>query len=760
MSAKKRKQRKKALMIILPIIAIIAIIALIIGINVGNTKRQASTLKNDLELVLENIQNKDPDGAEKALELVRKDTDTLNNTLNNGFWGTVSGIERVKNEIDTGKELIGIMSNAEEKIMTPLIALMKQEPLSNLKVGEGGFNVKLINKYLDFVEKIQPDLENMMTEIQNVDTESMVGGMVGNYKEKLYSLTDAYNQASSLLPMLRTILGSGEDRLYLLAAQNSAEIRASGGFPGSIGTITIKDGVLNISNFVSVYYAMAGSISKASQVTEREVDLFNAWVFAPRDACFIPAFDRTAKIWAVGFEDMQREWGYHDREGYWEEQYSDPDFETYVTRPAYSSYMDIPNDPGEIDRGQDSANEQNGNEPNQPQAEEDPNAQQPEGDEEGHPENGGNPDGQEGQQDEENPGGDNGEGNNNNNDNGSGDTGEDLSSAGTSVFLKTAPPQNGIPVISFKDNISLQENGAVDLMDDEWETEFDWEYDDPSMHEVLYVDGIVSLTPAIIQMLLKYTGEIVLSDGTVLNGDNATRVLQYELYHRYFDERTMDDESNGKADALFAETAKTVMKEFVSSFEISKFADFYELFKSGIDKNIIQIWMADEEEEKVIAEAGCSGKLNFEPEKPEAGIFFSLSDPSKLGWYLDIDTELSDPVTNSDGSQTYHMKVTLRNTISDEDITNSAWYITGSYNGTITGFLHCFAPAGGKIENAETDGWLEMIPANYQDLELYYTQNISIDPGDFFEVSFDVTTAPHVDTPLKIRTTPTLSEYR
>ena len=105
-------------MIILPIIAIIAIIALIIGINVGNTKRQASTLKNDLELVLENIQNKDPDGAEKALELVRKDTDTLNNTLNNGFWGTVSGIERVKNEIDTGKELIGIMSNAEEKIMT------------------------------------------------------------------------------------------------------------------------------------------------------------------------------------------------------------------------------------------------------------------------------------------------------------------------------------------------------------------------------------------------------------------------------------------------------------------------------------------------------------------------------------------------------------------------------------------------------------------------------------------------------------------
>ena len=42
----------------------------------------------------------------------------------------------------------------------------------------------------------------------------------------------------------------------------------------------------------------------------------------------------------------------------------------------------------------------------------------------------------------------------------------------------------------------------------------------------IHVDGVISLTPVIIQKILKYTGGVTLSDGTELNGDNATKVLQ------------------------------------------------------------------------------------------------------------------------------------------------------------------------------------------------------------------------------------------
>ena len=49
------------------------------------------------------------------------------------------------------------------------------------------------------------------------------------------------------------------------------------------------------------------------------------------------------------------------------------------------------------------------------------------------------------------------------------------------------------------------------------------------------VDGVISMTPAIVQKLLAAIDEeITLFDGLVLNGSNAARVLQYDLYYKYF----------------------------------------------------------------------------------------------------------------------------------------------------------------------------------------------------------------------------------
>lgn len=77
------------------------------------------------------------------------------------------------------------------------------------------------------------------------------------------------------------------------------------------------------------------------------------------------------------------------------------------------------------------------------------------------------------------------------------------------------------------------------------------------------------MTPVIIQKILKYTGGVTLSDGTELNGDNATKVLQKELYYKYLSNRTDTNMSNANdyVDALFAETAKLVMSKFVSEFD-------------------------------------------------------------------------------------------------------------------------------------------------------------------------------------------------
>lgn len=626
---KRRKKRSKALVIILAIAALLLAFAVFVGINIVITKNHASSLKKDLEKILEYAKEKDVDGAEKALLSSYDDREKLSADLSGSFWTNASKIDRVKEELSAGNDLLEVVAMAQDDILTPFIELMKEQPLTELKVGEGGFNVTLINSYLDFVEDIQPKLEELIQSISEVNTDSMMGGYVAKYKDKLYEYTDSYNEASSLLPFLRTFLGHGDDRLYLFVAQNSAEIRASGGFPGSIGSIRIEDGVLTIGDFESVYDVLADTISYRAEVTDSEFNIFGSWINAPRDACFIPAFDRTAHIWATAYEDLQRENGAIDTYEYYKEQ------NTY-----YDEYED------------------------------------------------------------------------------------------EYIF-------SGMSEEEYKNYYGYEE---VEYME--------------------YVDGVVSLTPAIIQMLMGDIGEITLSDGTILDSENATKVLQHDLYHKYFSQDTITWTSNSDSDALFAETAKIVMSEFVSNFEISKFADYYSLLKLGMEKNIMQVWMVDEEEEEIMTAAGISGKLNFDPENPVTGIYFSLADPSKMGWYLDMIPEISEPEIGFDGSRIYNVKLTLRNVITEEDIENSHEYILGGYNGSIRGYVHCFAPAGGYIADIETSNWMYMFEANYHDLEVYYDLDVLIEPGEEIEITYQVVTAEGVDTPLKAITTPTLTEYR
>ena len=44
------------------------------------------------------------------------------------------------------------------------------------------------------------------------------------------------------------------------------------------------------------------------------------------------------------------------------------------------------------------------------------------------------------------------------------------------------------------------------------------------------VDGVLSVDPVFLQQLLKVTGSVTLTDGTVLTGDNAAQILLNQTY--------------------------------------------------------------------------------------------------------------------------------------------------------------------------------------------------------------------------------------
>jgi len=78
------------------------------------------------------------------------------------------------------------------------------------------------------------------------DARDLVAGPIASYAP----LLDTYRELDDVLPGL---LGWGDEKRYLVLAQNPAELRPSGGYTGTVGTITLRDGAIMEQDFVDTY---------------------------------------------------------------------------------------------------------------------------------------------------------------------------------------------------------------------------------------------------------------------------------------------------------------------------------------------------------------------------------------------------------------------------------------------------------------------------------------------------------------------------
>lgn len=482
---------------------------------------------------------------------------------------------------DIGSEGIG-------KLLIPAAEFLPDHDPSGIAL-DGGYNAGLILSYMDFAESVVPDAKKLLSELSELDF-SMIDkeGKLDALFQKLDSLMEGYNSLEQYFPLARVVLGSGEDRHYLFAAQNSAEIRASGGFPGSVGSMSIENGVLRFGDFLDVYHTMySRTVTPGVEPDLWEFAFFGDAIYLSWDSVHDPDFSRVAEIW-----------------------------------------------------------------------------------------------------------------------------------------VDAAQPANEARL-----------------------------------------DGAISLTPSIIQDMLDVFGPIELTGGIELNGENATRMIEHDIYTRIYKRGGSTDLY--AADSIFSEIVKKTVERIGSVLDgeegktelANKLFRLVTVFEKHRDDRTLLLWFRDRDEQRVCREFGCDGGLNRDRNKPEAGIYFSGITPSKMGWWTDIDPIVSEGTRNADGSVTYPVSVTFRHSMTAADMEEVNDYVYGNRGGEYEARITLFAPAGGSISDPASENRLYFGRGVYKDLQLIYLPKTFV-PGESMTISYSVTTAPGVDAPLGLSMTPTLQNYR
>ena len=549
-------------------------------LTVSDLMREVTTLKKALEDAAEDL-------AEGNLELASLKFDnadtkavTIRDSMAASLEAMGDSMPSLTAQMMNIQELTELVQLANRNLLQPLIVQLGDRPISGI-LCEDGINVSIVWDYLDFLESRMPELTELVTRANSADLSIVDSdGDMTEYLDKLSQVLEIYRADPGVLSKLKTVLGADGDRLYVVAAQNSAEVRASGGFPGAVGSIQIRDGILVVNDFAKVYSVFATNTPPSANITQTEARLFHSGLSAPRDADYCPDFERVASIWALGYESK------------------------------------------------------------------------------------------------------------------------------------------------------MGEN----------------------------VDGVVSMTPAIVQKLLAAIGEeITLFDGLVLDGSNAAKVLQHDLYFKYFGPEYVTNAAI-VTDQLFADAAKKLVQKVMENLEPDDLMAYLSIAKDAFEDRTLMLWAKDEGEQALIRKLGWDASLNDDPRNPWAGVYFNCTIASKMGWYLAVDTQLGSGTPNEDGSYTYPMTVTFTNTITAEEVRSAQAYITSGAGGTYTGSAYFFAPAGGTVSDFQAPGSYVQ-KDTYHDLELGFISSFSIAPGKSLTVTYNLTTAPGVDTVPVISRTPTMQEY-
>lgn len=276
---KKHRKLRIALIIATCVLVLIGITGAV-GINiakkeVNSVKQQAYELKGSLKNVMTAIQTQNPDAALSACDILDESVSKLNSTMDSGIWRFAARFPATKGYMTSVKQLLASVNEASSEIVRPAIQVLNDYPMSGLKVDDG-FSISTINAYIALLEDIEPKIDEISETMKNINLPMGLNSMISEYADQLVSMTTSYDDAIEFLPLFQTFVGDGSDRTYLLTAQNSSELRASGGFPGSIGTIRIRDGVLTIGDFQSEPKVLAQHTSANSQITDLEYELFGA----------------------------------------------------------------------------------------------------------------------------------------------------------------------------------------------------------------------------------------------------------------------------------------------------------------------------------------------------------------------------------------------------------------------------------------------------------------------------------------------------
>lgn len=197
----------------------------------------------------EQLLAKDNKAAQETLDQLQRHIDIASEAATDPLWKAAGSVPIVGHNFSVTTELVLSADDVVDRAAQPLLGVFSSLDWQKMTPVNGKFDVAPLESSSPTIVAAANTVELTHARLSGIDASGLfpeVSGPLAEATQSLDDLRQTLSTAADTSRILPAMMGTDGPRNYLVLIQNNAEIRATGGLPGSLAVLHVEDGQIQL----------------------------------------------------------------------------------------------------------------------------------------------------------------------------------------------------------------------------------------------------------------------------------------------------------------------------------------------------------------------------------------------------------------------------------------------------------------------------------------------------------------------------------
>lgn len=241
----------------------------------------------------------DAEGAREATEAYQDAAESAESRTSGVTWLLFEAIPVLGDDAEGVATVSGVLADIGRDGLPPVADAAELVRAESFQPINGVFPIDELEAMVGPAQQSEAAFDDAASALDEIDSSNFVGPIHERYDDLRELVIDARTTLGSTYRAAKIIpemMGTDRPRFYLMVLQNNAELRSSGGFPGSLSLVRMKDGKVDIVEQIDMA-DVSSDLRPVARLTAEERRVFGR-VLATLgiDATLTPDIVRSAEL--------------------------------------------------------------------------------------------------------------------------------------------------------------------------------------------------------------------------------------------------------------------------------------------------------------------------------------------------------------------------------------------------------------------------------------------------------------------------------